>query len=241
MSFVHGSKTVLYVNGRDVTGNFRKIDTDLKRDSADATVFGLANKAYLRGLNDGTLSAEGLWSGPVTVQDGSLDEYMHTLMGDAGVVYTVFPAGDGAGNVGYGLVGDSTDYKIEEPIDDVGTVALDVQSSVGRERVLSFAPLLTRSAAGQSAAVDNGASSGNGGVAYLHLMALTGTAPTVTVKIEHSADNVTWVDLVTFAVAAAAGAQRVTVAGAVEQYTRASWTLGGTTPGASFWAGFGRF
>jgi hypothetical protein len=62
-----------------------------------------------------------------------------------------------------------------------------------------------------------------GAQAYLQAVALTGS--TVTVTIQHAPDNTTWTTLVAFgAVTSAPAAQRVTVAGSVQQYLRAITT-----------------
>ena len=72
----------------------------------------------------------------------------------------------------------------------------------------------------QAASVDNGASSANGGAAYLAVTALTGFTGFVG-KVRHSPDNATFADLATFAnITAAPAAQRVAVAAGttVERY-----------------------
>jgi hypothetical protein len=70
---------------------------------------------------------------------------------------------------------------------------------------------------------NDGAGTANGAQAYLQAVALTGS--TVTVTIQHAPDNSTWTTLVAFAaVTSAPAAQRVTVAGSVQQYLRAITT-----------------
>lgn len=92
---------------------------------------------------------------------------------------------------------------------------------------------------------DAGTSSANGGAGYFQLPALTlGTATNLTAKVRHSADDVTYADLVTFAaVIAGPNAQRVSVAGTVNRHLASSWTFGGTPGGgttATFAVGFAR-
>ena len=95
-------------------------------------------------------------------------------------------------------------------------------------------------ATGNSTSVDNGASSTNGGVASLHVTAVTGTTPSLTVKVQHSSDNSTFVDLITFTAANAAGSQRRTVSGTVNRYVRETHTLSGTSPNFTYAAAFAR-
>jgi len=66
----------------------------------------------------------------------------------------------------------------------------------------------------------------------------TAAAGTVTVKVQHSSDNLTYADLITFSNVTAAGAQRATVTGTVNRYTRVTYTA--TSGTATFVVGFGR-
>jgi hypothetical protein len=61
------------------------------------------------------------------------------------------------------------------------------------------------------------ASSEAGGVGYLHVTAFSGIT-NVVVKVQHSPDDITYADLVTFATVTAVGRERVEVAGAVDAY-----------------------
>lgn len=85
-------------------------------------------------------------------------------------------------------------------------------------------------------ALDNGASSAGGGVGYLQVSALTlGGYDDVVFKIQHSSDNSTYADLITFtAVTAAPNAQRGTSAATVNRYTRYTHAYTGAGSGQSF-------
>lgn len=87
---------------------------------------------------------------------------------------------------------------------------------------------------------DNGASSANGAVGYLQVTSLSGTAATLDAKIRHSADDITYADLITFSQvvqASVRAAQRVAVAGTVNRHLACSWTIGGTAPSVTFFIG----
>ncbi|MEM7343003.1 MAG: hypothetical protein AAF485_02060, partial [Chloroflexota bacterium] len=82
---------------------------------------------------------------------------------------------------------------------------------------------------GHQASVDNGVSTSNGGVGILHILGLS-AGDTITVKIQDSADDAAWSDLLTFTLdGSAIGAERVAVSGTVERYTRASYTVAGSS------------
>lgn len=86
-----------------------------------------------------------------------------------------------------------------------------------------------------SASIDNGASSANGASGYLEVSALTlGGYDDALLKIQHSTDDAVWADLITFAVVTAApAAERATVAGTVNRYTRATLAYDGAGSGQS--------
>lgn len=104
----------------------------------------------------------------------------------------------------------------------------------------------------QSNSYDAGASSTRGGAGYFQLndLVLDGTSTGFTATIRHSADDVTFVDLVTFSEVTSSGlapkAQRVaTVSTApVNRYLAAAWaqasTAANSTTQATFFAGFYR-
>lgn len=91
---------------------------------------------------------------------------------------------------------------------------------------------------------DNGALSANGGSGYLELTALTlGGYTDVVFKVRHSADNITYADLIIFLnMSYSPRAERKTVAGTVNRYTASSYAFTGAGTGQSvkFMAGFHR-
>ncbi|HXG69516.1 MAG TPA: hypothetical protein VNJ04_02775 [Gemmatimonadaceae bacterium] len=96
-----------------------------------------------------------------------------------------------------------------------------------------------------TSSVDNAASSALGGAGYLHVPALTlGGFTSATVKVRHSADNVTFADLLTFAVVTAKpAAERKVVAGTVNRHLASSGNWNGAGSGQSITpvVGFSRF
>jgi hypothetical protein len=208
-------------------------------EALDSTTFGATAKAYIPGLEDATLSAEGLFDGAAGAVDAV---FQAALRGHAPVVWNWLPSGDIDGNFGYGFLALETNYEIEAPVDDLVSVSVEAQSNVGLERVQVLAPLAARTASGNGTSHDNGAATSKGGVGYLQVTAASGTSPSLTVRIQHSADGVTWADLIIFtAVTAGNNAQRIAVAGTVNRYVRAAWMISGTGPSFTFFAAFGRY
>jgi hypothetical protein len=79
-------------------------------------------------------------------------------------------------------------------------------------------PLEAETTTFDGTSVDNGASSAFGGVGHIHVTAFSGTSATV--KIQDSANDSSWADLITFANVTGVGAERLLVAGQVDQYLR---------------------
>lgn len=236
MAAVHGRKTRVYLNGYDLTGFYRKTESELTREVAESTVFNQDEKTYLPGLRDASLSLEGLFDGQV---DGIEAVLLAAFSADPTIV-TICPQGDALGNVAYGKSCLETKFSIEASKDDIVTLANEMQSSSGRDRLLVQHALGSEVASGQSAALDNGAQSLNGGVGYLHVPDIAGIT-NLAVVIEDSADGSSgWATILAFAgVTADRERQRAEITGTVRRYTRARWTFTGSGS-AQFWSGFGR-
>lgn len=92
---------------------------------------------------------------------------------------------------------------------------------------------------------DAGASSANGGAGYAQVTALTlGSATNLALFVRHSADDVTYANLVTFTVRTAIGAQCSIVTGTVNRHLAAKGTWTGGAGGgstATVFIGFARY
>lgn len=85
-------------------------------------------------------------------------------------------------------------------------------------------PLAQETVTGTGLILDNAASSASGGRGNLHVTAITGSW---TMKIQHSADAVSWADLITFTQATAGGgatSESTGATGTVNRYTRTVFT-----------------
>ncbi|HSW64402.1 MAG TPA: hypothetical protein VLH56_14005 [Dissulfurispiraceae bacterium] len=238
MSFVHGSSGRFYVNGFNLSAFLKSVSGSEEIEAHDSTTFGATAKTYVPGLVDATLSAEGLFSGAVAATDAVLSA---ALRGRTPVLWNWLPAGDVDGAFGYGMSAISTSYEIETPVDDLVSVSTEAQSNTGMERTQVLHPLAAQTATGNGVARDHGAATTAGGAGYLQVMAASGTTPNLVARVQHSVDNSVWVDLITFAAVTAANvAQRLTVAGTVNRWTRTTWAITGTTPSFTLFAAFGR-
>ena len=76
-------------------------------------------------------------------------------------------------------------------------------------------------------AVDNAAGTTNGGTGVVHVTAFSGFSGGV-FKVQHSTDNSSWSDLITFTTVAGKTSERVTVSGTVNRYLRFFTDVTGT-------------
>jgi hypothetical protein len=233
---VHGSKAKLLLSGYDVSTSMQDATAGLSVDSADASTWGTTNKRYaVSNIIDGTFTGSGVWEA-TGATPGSIDELLHTKLAGNHVA-TYMPAGDGFGNRARLIGGYETSFDIPSPTDDIVAFEFEIQSSAGflhKARVLR--PVgADNSINGNSngTALDElgavGSTTGGLGAA-LHVRQKAGGAGTLTVKVQHSPDNSVWTDLLTFAgVTVAPAAQYLEVAGTVQRYLRALWTVTGGT------------
>lgn len=225
----HGKNTVVLVGQNNLSSYLNNVDSSKTADTHETTTFTKDAKTYAAGQKDGTLAMSGLFDG---VAD-AVDEELDAILGGTAQVVTIGLEGMAATKRCRLLQALETEYNVSAPVSDMVAVDAAMQADGGIDAGVSLHPP-TAVGAGNGTAVDNGSATTNGGVAHLHALAFTGT--TATVKVRHSADNVTYVDLVTFDAVTTKGAQRKTVSGTVNRYlqTNISGTFTSITPAVAF-------
>lgn len=230
MAFVHGSKARVFLNGYDLSTDTKSLSFALAVDTAESSTLGTTAKTYVVGLNDATLSLEGIFNGAVDTADDIIRVALASVAVDN---YTYFMQGFALGNPGYGFAAHTTSYEASADIGDVSQWSLEGQSNTGTEPLRLYHDYVAEAAGGQTGSVDNTlVQTILGGVGYLH--ASTGAA--LVVKVQDSADNTTFADILTFNTVAGRTSERRVIAGTVRRYTRVLWTGTGT-----FAVAFGRY
>ena len=234
MAFVHGKTTTIFLNAVDFSTYFNSADTTRTADTAETTTFGSSNKTYIAGNMDGTVSMTGFF-------DATADATIQPLLGGSDCLLTFgIDTLAATKNVRFGN-GNITNYGVSSPVGDVVATSIDFQADKGLyDGIVLENATYTSTTTGT--ARDNGAATTNGGSAFLIVSARSGTSPTADVKIQHSADNTTYADLVTFTQATAVGSEIKYVAEGttVNRYLKIVATIGGSTPSFSAIVGFGR-
>lgn len=224
---VHGRLCSVYFNQFDLSNYLNKFDAQRNAPELDQTTFLDTAKTFIAGLQDGSISLEGFFSHDETDLDTAEDNFKLALTASANGVLTVAPEG-GAVFGKRALVCDA----IENKHAISATTQTLIQSNAAFRGEISHGVMLAakaaRTATGNGTSVDNGASSANGGVAHQHVFSKSGTSPTLDTKIQHSVDDSTFADLITFTQATTVGSERKTVTGTVNRYLRESRTISGS-------------
>lgn len=209
--------------------------------TGETTHFGSTAKEFIAGVQSGTLALSGMYDGtpvPGASTNVSADNIINSLVGQAADIATIMfmDGGMAVGRKCYMVSGKITNYTPSAPIGGVETMKVDVQHNGPILDGLCLVDGVTTAPAGATtnfAVVDNAVSSANGGTAYFHLPTNSSTGA-VTLKVQHSADNITFTDLAVANVIAASttGYQTLAVAGTVNRYVRAAVVVAAGTGSA---------
>jgi hypothetical protein len=233
-TFRHGKNINVYIDEYDFSTYFNDVSASTSVDTAETSAFGTSAKTYVVGHRDGTVSLGGMFEG--TASTGT-DQYFASVLGSATkqkVIVAVEGHSNGTGAIM--LQADDTSYEVSSAIADIVQASAEFQSTdaVEHGKILSSGSTVT--ATGNGTSVDNGASTANGGAGYLSVPVNTRNG-NITVKIQHSADDSTYADLVTFTTVTSTTktSQRVEVASGttVNRYLRVNYTVAGSTGSAT--------
>lgn len=228
MAFVHGRSSRLLLDDVALSGYLRGWEVANEVELADTTVEGDEGHRFTPGLINGSLSLDGVWDS--TAAAGGQDETLDSArQASAASVITAAPDGLALGKRVLSADARESSYSVASPVADAVTLAASWQAEGITDTGVSLHDLTAVTTTANGTSVDNAASSADGAVGVLHVTANTMNDATV-IKIQDSADNSVWADLITFTSVAttATTAQRATAAGTVDRYTRAVWTPAGT-------------
>jgi hypothetical protein len=236
MAFKHGKETKIFVNSSNFSEYFNNADANRSADIAESTTFGNDNKTYIVGDKDGTVSLSGLF-------DATADATLQPLLGGNDFDFAMGIDGLDTGDSATFTKGNITNYAVSSPVGDIVATSIDVQSDEGmwNGQVLTASAFTATGV--QGSAQDNSSSTSNGLGAFLIVTSVSGTSPTGVVKIQHSADNVTYADLITFTTATGATSEVkfVDSGTTINRYLRVHNTIGGSsTPTLNAIVGIGR-
>lgn len=238
MTFYHGKNCALLVNATNVSTIFKGATTSVDVDVAETSCFGQNYKTFVAGQGDSKVELEGFY-------DTLLSSVPRNTLFATPAVVTVGPAGLQFGDLARLVAPHTVNYTESAPLGDVVMANLSLQSDaeVGFGNVYRAPDAVAVIVTGNGTGIDLlAAVTGATWVFHAHVITITGTTPTVTLKVQDSTDNVSFADLsgATTTSINAAGAQRITAVGTVRRYVRVVHTITGTTPSVVYSAAFSR-
>ena len=237
MARMHGSEVRVYLGDRDVSGDLTSIAPAASADTHEVTNFGSNGwKQNDVGLVGWTASIEGF-------HDPAVDGYgrqLNDLLGATGGILSIYDGDADAVGKGGWLGSEAILTERSESVNIADLVRLNgVLQGSGRAGMDAklLHPGGRETASGNGTSVDNSTASDNGGRANLHVTATSGLW---TVRLQHSTNNSTWADLVTFPSINSNTSCTKEVSGRVNRYLRARWTEG-AVGNVTFVVGFARY
>jgi hypothetical protein len=233
-TFRHGKNVNVFLDAYDFSTYFNNVSASTSIDTAETSAFGTSAKSYVVGHRDGTVSLSGMFE---ATESTGTDQYFATALGSATKIkLIVAPEGHSNGAGAIMLQADDTSYEVSSAIADIVQASAEFQSTDAVEHGVILSSGAAVSATGNGTGVDNTTSSLNGGAGFLSVPVNTRNG-NITVKIQHSADNSTFADLVTFTVVSSTTktSERIEVASGttVNRYLRVNYTVAGSTGSAT--------
>lgn len=243
----HGKDTDVLYGSYDISAYSTEVAVSSKLETAETTTLGNSAKSYITGLGDATISIKGLFEANVAATEPVLNAY---FTADATPAVTVCPDGGlvnpvvGGGRRAYLAQVKSTSSEISAPVSDVVSLNIELQCTGGARggHILEANRTDSASTNGSNYLDNSAATTVTGATGNLHVTANTRSAASV-IKIQHSTDNSTWVDLITFTSVAATtltSEQASVTTSPVNRYIRAISTLSAGTGSITFTISFAR-
>lgn len=229
-TFRHSKNTVVLAAQYNLSEYLTSVTTSNSVETPETTTFSSVDRSYLTGHTEGTVSFEGLYDGTTAGIDGATTDAIDKILSDAlgnstNTVITVSADGGAFGRRAVLLDAVETTYEVTSPLTDVVAISGGANANDGLEYGVWLTYNTAFTSTTNGTAVDNATSSLRGSVANLHVTANT-RSTAVTVKVQHSTDNSSWVDLTTFANVSATTltSERKTTTGTVNRYVRVQVT-----------------
>jgi len=228
MAKYHARDARIYINGYDISALAVGLTPIQERELHPYAVMdGVQGYHQMPGLAKDVLSIDGLF-------DDNYKTVLDNLWASTTGYQIIIPFGVTQGNRGLAVdAARLSKYNWAAVVTDINKLTAElVAENRPWDEVKLLQPKATKTADGNSASIDDGASSADGAVGYLQVFACGGDDALI-VKIQDSPDDSAWSDLITFTTANGITTERATVSGTVDRYVRVLWT-GTPTYSATF-------
>ncbi len=245
MARFHGSDCRVYLGYRDASADLVSVDITATAEPIDVTTFASDNwRAVDPGLTSWEGSFSGFWQTNAGASATTIERQIEIMLASntAGqsLMSVYLGDADAVGDTGY-LTSEAVLSKWASPIAVADLVkvsgTLKGNGQFGVNGVLLH-PSATDSTSTNGTTFDGSAASSYGGRANLHVTAASGTGGII--KVQHSTNGSTWVDLITFTTTSTTTAETNTVTGTVNRYLRYISTINSTSS-LTFVVGFARY
>src|SRR6056300_1868505 len=222
-TFNHGKNAVVLLDDTNLSTTLTDASVSLTADVAETSTFTASSKTYIAGLKDVTATLSGYFESSSPDADA---EFLSQL-GSSGSAFTIAPIGHTRGNPTEFCNVIGTSYDRSADIGSVVAFAVAFQFSGDAYNGKSLLAPTAITSSSNETGVDYAAAGTNGGAGVLHCTVSSGS-PTLDVKIQTSADNVTFSDYITFTQATGTTSELITSATNPARYARAVLTFGGS-------------
>ena len=225
----------LYFDKYDLSGQMNALAVDYGAEMQDTTAFGDGTRVRQGGLKTVSISHEGYWEGGTD----NIDDALFASVSQADVPMTICPRTGAEGEIAFALKSILGQYS---PGAEVGSVfAFSVSGECSGDGLINGWVLLnaTKIISGNGSAFNLGAVSSTKKLyAALHVLAVSGSSPTLAVKVQSddASGMATPLDKITFITATGKGSQWATpITGPIpDSWWRINYTIGGTSPSFTF-------
>lgn len=237
MTYAHSKESRVLVDDRNFSPWVKTVTSTGKVNLADATSLADADRTWIPGQKEATFALTGMSNADTT--PASLDYYEWLQSIDVATpplaLVSDAPHGFAIGAPVFASAARVTTWTPQTPFN--GIVMLNpsfVSEDAWRAGVSLHDIAVSENATANGTGADGAAASATGWNAYLHVISNTRNGNS-TMKIQHSTDNITYVDLPGAGFTAvginATGKQRLAGAAlaAVNRYARGVWTLAGSS------------
>lgn len=240
---LHGKDSSLFMDEFNLQAYFKTFSFKRTKKAEETSVFGITDRTFMPGTQGGSVSGGGLFKGPVT---GDADTRLRAAFGDStnGQICSAYIGGATLGNRAFLWQQRIGNYSLDENNDQLVASSFDSVANDGLDAGYCLKTLAAETSSTNQTAVDYGSAgmpSSKGAVGHIHVTAVSGT-PNLVCKIQHSPDNSSWADLITFTAITTADKQRGTVAAgtSIDRYIRSMSTITGGTPSLTYTVSFAR-
>ena len=221
MATSHGRLTTVLANEFDLSSRVTKAAMSRDKQAVSVTGMGVDDEEFISGLMGASLTLGGPWDDAA----GQNEVFFNAQLGTTTVFTVGIDGADASGDFGnrcFMIETLTNDYAPRVAHNDaVRFSAGGPAASAARSGGRLLHPTVAETGTADFASSDMLASSAFGGQAHLHVLAYSGGG-SVTIKVQDSADDSAWADLITFGSVTAVGTERATVAGTVDQFLRGS-------------------